>query len=93
MYTHYLTKAEWDVLVWQCAQSNLSSGIFIDKNEESSTATWWSSGNICSEKDFSITNKFLKRQNRILKESTDGQLTSVISVFNKSQKAQKIPKY
>lgn len=49
-----------------------------------------SSENICNEKYFSITNNFLKRQNRILKDLIVGQLTSVISIFNKSQKPRKI---
>lgn len=34
-----------------------------------------------------------KRQNRILKELTDGQIKPVISIFNKSQKAQETSKY
>lgn len=33
-----------------------------------------------------------RRQNQILKELTDGPLKPVISIFNKSQKAQKNPK-
>lgn len=48
---------------------------------------------IYAMKKISVLQINLKIQNRILKELTDGQLKQVISMFNKSQKAQKTPKY
>lgn len=47
------------------------------------------SENICNKK-ISVLQKI---KNRILKELIDGQFKPVISLFNKSQKAQKNPKY
>lgn len=48
---------------------------------------------IYAMKNVSVLQINEKIQNRILKELTDGSLKPVISIFNKSQKAQKNPEY
>lgn len=48
---------------------------------------------IYAMKNTSVLQINKRRQNQILKELTDGPLKPVISIFNKSQKAQKNPKY